>query len=128
MKADAGRLVIPKIVELQALQLHAFRDAPGILQECDLVSGVKLLAAHRADLAVNADFTLLNKGLGHAARFNGVGEFQKILQFDKLGMNRDLNRRVRKLFCDSDLHLIPPLSAGPAEPCSCTAQIRHKDS
>ena len=93
-----------------------------------LVSGVKLLAAHRADLAVNADFTLLNKGLGHAAGFNGVGEFQKILQFDKLGMNRDLNRRVRKLFCDSDLHLIPPLSAGPAEPCSCIAQIRHKDS
>ncbi len=75
-----------------------FRDAPGILQECDLVSGVKLLASHRADLAVNADFTLLNKGLGHAAGFNGVGEFQKILQFDKLGMNRDLNRRVRKLF------------------------------
>ena len=63
-----------------------------------------------------------------AAGLNGVGEFQKILQFDKFSMDGNLNGRIRKLFCDSDLHLIPPLSAGPAEPCSCTARTRRKDS
>ena len=55
-------------------------------------------------------------------------EFQKILQFDKFSMDGNLNGRIRKLFCDSDLHLIPPLSAGPAGPCSCTARTRRKDS
>ena len=61
---------------------------------------MQLLAAHRADLAVNADFPLLNEGLGHAAGLNGVGEFQKILQFDKFSMDGNLNGRIRKLFCD----------------------------
>ena len=41
---------------------------------------------------------------------------------------RTLDSTSIKLFCDSDLHLIPPLSAGPAEPCSCTAQTRRTDS